>query len=138
MIIRYFIIAVATLLITACASFRRSSDVISDVLISAQGVPYKYMFCDDSGLNYLITFPKDYDSEKKRYPLILYLHSMAERGSDLKILICNEEGQGNGVSKYAIDNKITEFITISPLCPDGIYWSFLTKRLNKLLIRVTN
>lgn len=138
MITRYFFIAITALLITACASFRRSSDVRSGVLISDQGVPYKCVFCDDSGLNYLITFPKDYDSEKKRYPLIVYLHSMAERGLDLKKLINNEEGQGNGLSKYAIDNKLPEFITLSPLCPDGIYWSFLTKRLNKLLIRVTN
>lgn len=137
MFLRWLFTVILSLLLTACASFRKSSNVGSSVLLSDQGVPYKYMFCEDSGLNYLITFPKDYDPEKQ-YPLIVYLHSMVERGTDLHKLIRNEVGQGNGISKYALDGKLPQFITISPLCPDGIYWSLLTKRLNALLSSITN
>ena len=137
MFMRCLLIAITTILVTACASFRKSSNVGSSVLLSDQGVPYKYMFCEDSRLNYLITFPEDYDHEKQ-YPMIVYLHSMAERGNELQKLIRNEAGQGNGLSKYALDNKLPQFITISPLCPDRIYWSFLTKRLNILLGNIIN
>lgn len=132
-----FLLTIITFMVTACASFKKTSDVGNHVLLSEQGVPYKYMFCEDSRLNYLITYPKDYDREKK-YPMILFLHSMAERGNELQKLIRNDKGQGNGIAKYALENKLSQFITISPLCPDGIYWSFLTKRLNKLLVTVTN
>ena len=137
MFFRCLFLAIITLLLTACVSFRKSSNVGSSILLSDRGIPYMYMFCEDSGLNYLITFPKNYDSEKQ-YPMIVYLHSMAERGTDLHKLIRNEEGQGNGLSKYALDDKLPHFFTISPLCPDGIYWSFLTKRLNILLSNITN
>ncbi len=136
MFIRCLLIAVTTILVTACVSFKKSSNVGSSVLFSDQGVPYKYSFCEYSGLNYLITYPTDYETGKK-YPMILYLHSMVERGSELLKLISNEEGQGNGLAKYALENKLPQFITISPLCPDGIYWSFLTKKLNKLLVAIT-
>lgn len=136
--IERFLIVIATLLISACASFKRSHDVGNEIILSDQGVQYMYMYCDNSKLNYVITFPKDYDSDNKKYPLIVYLHSMAERGSDLKKLIYNEDGQGNGLAKYAIENRINEFITISPLCPEGAYWSFLTKKINQLLINVTS
>jgi predicted peptidase len=137
MFLRWLLLVILSLLLTACASFRKSSNVGSSVFLSDRGVPYKYMFCEDSGLNYLITFPKDYDPEKQ-YPLIVYLHSMAERGTDLHKLIRNEVGQGNGISKYSLDGKLPQFITISPLCPDRVYWSFLTKRLNTLLSNITN
>ncbi len=136
MYMKYLLIAIITFSLTACASFKKSSEVGNNVLLSDQGVSYKYMFCENSKLNYLITFPKDYDPEKQ-YPLIVYLHSMAERGNELQKLIRNQEGQGNGLSKYALENKLPQFITISPLCPDGIYWSFLTKRLNILLGTIT-
>ena len=136
MIMRCLLITIMTFMVTACASFKKTSDVGSQILFSEQGVPYKYMFCEDSRLNYLITYPKDYNPEKK-YPMILFLHSMEERGNELQKLIRNDEGQGNGLAKYALENKLTQFVTISPLCPNGIYWSFLTKRLNKLLSTVT-
>lgn len=138
MLERILIIIISTMLISACTSFKRSPDVGNELLLSAQGVPYKYMYCDESKLNYLITFPKDYDPENSTYPLIVYLHSMEERGSDLKKLIYNEEGQGNGLGKYAIENRINKFITISPLCPKGAYWSLLTNKINRLLINVTS
>ena len=134
---RFLIIIISTVLISACTSFKSSTDVGNEVLLSEQGISYKYMYCDKSKLNYLITFPKDYNPENSTYPLIVYLHSMAERGSDLNKLIYNQEGQRNGISKYAIDNRIGKFITISPLCPKGVYWSFLAKKINRLLINVT-
>ncbi|MBI9097915.1 MAG: dienelactone hydrolase family protein [Spirochaetaceae bacterium] len=137
MFLRWLFLAILTLVLTACVSFNKSSYVGSNILISDQGISYMYMFCEDSGLNYVITFPKDYDPTKQ-YPLIVYLHSMAERGTDLEKLIQNEVGQGNGLSKYALDGKLTQFFTISPLCPEGTYWSFLTKRLNILLNNITN
>lgn len=133
---RCILISITSILVTACASFKKSATVRNEVLLSDQGVQYKFMFCEDSGLNYLITFPKDYNPEKQ-YPLIVYLHSMAERGNELQKLISNDEGQGNGLSKYSLDNKLPKFITVSPLCPDRIYWSFLTKRLNILLSNIT-
>jgi len=127
-----------TSLISACASYKKSPDVGNEMYLSDQGIQYMYMYCDKSKLNYLITFPKDYDPDIKKYPLIVYLHSMSERGTDLEKLIYNEDGQGHGIAKYAIENRINEFITISPLCPEGTYWTFLKKRINKLLINISS
>ena len=91
-----------------------------------------------SGLQYLITFPKSYDIEQQNeYPVILFLHSMEERGSDISLLLNNPVGEGNGIAPYALNNKY-EFITISPLCPKNAYWPLISKRLNLLLIDIVN
>jgi predicted peptidase len=68
-------------------------------------------------LNYLLLLPEDYKTKKKeRWPLMLFLHGMGERGSDLaKVRV-------HGPPKVAEKMTNFPFILVSPQCPDGAWW----------------
>jgi predicted peptidase len=68
-------------------------------------------------LNYLLLLPEGYkDNKKERWPLMLFLHGMGERGSDLaKVKV-------HGPPKVAEKMTNFPFILISPQCPDGSWW----------------
>lgn len=90
-----------------------------------------------SGLNYTITFPKEYHATNKQWPLILYLHSMAERGNNIDLVMENTNGQGITVSSEMLKSTNLPFIILSPLCPESAYWPFLNAHLNTLLKEIT-
>ena len=63
-------------------------------------------------LKSLIHYPKDYDSDSiKKWPLILFLHGMAERGENIESI------KIHGIPKITELNKEFPFVTISPQCP---------------------
>ena len=68
-------------------------------------------------INYRIYFPKNYDPEKK-YPLILFLHGVGQRGNDnqsqLKLGICEPFKNPN--------SEIYNCIVIAPQCPSNDKW----------------
>ena len=39
---------------------------------------------DGFGMNYLLTAPTDYDPQKEKLPLIVFLHGVGERGNDIE------------------------------------------------------
>jgi len=69
------------------------------------------------------------------FPLILFLHSQAERGTDINLLV--KEDNKDIISPLALKDEQFPFITISPLCPKNYGWPFLDRRLNLLLKDVT-
>ncbi|MES2731769.1 MAG: prolyl oligopeptidase family serine peptidase [Bacteroidota bacterium] len=70
-----------------------------------------------SKYEYLLYLPKDYSQGKRTYPLVIYLHGGAHRGSDLSKL--KEYGL-----PYLVDQgRDFKFIIASPQCPEGKYWS---------------
>jgi predicted peptidase len=95
-------------------------------------------YSEKSKLNYIITLPKEYESsENSTWPIIIFLHSMVERGVNPQLLINSPSGEGNGIIPYALKNKDFPFITVSPLCPDGAYWPLISSNLNLLLEDIT-
>ena len=68
-------------------------------------------------LDYLFYLPEDYKNDKdKKWPTILFLHGMGERGDDLELV------KIHGVPKI-VDSKIDfQFIAISPQCPIDFVW----------------
>ena len=82
---------------------------------------------NDSFFNYLLYLPKDYD-EKKKYPLVLFLHGAGER-----------EGYGdiNIVKKHGLpklcENKDFQAIIVSPQCKEGRVWTSYSQQLKELL-----
>jgi predicted peptidase len=80
-------------------------------------------------MDYLLFLPKDYDSQStKRWPMILFLHGIAERGSDpWKV-------KRHGPPKVAEQMENYPFIVVSPQCPEGQWWS--TEVLETLLDEV--
>jgi predicted peptidase len=67
---------------------------------------------------YLLFLPDDYDGKSaNRWPLILFLHGIGERGSDpWKV-------KAHGPPKVAEHMTNFPFIVVSPQCPNGQWWS---------------
>lgn len=81
---------------------------------------YKEYKKGDKTLNYRILFPNDFDKEKK-YPLILFLHGMGERGSD------NESQLTHGADFFKDGIKKHPAIVLFPQCPETDYWANLSR-----------
>jgi predicted esterase len=67
--------------------------------------------------NYLLYLPKQYFTEKKDWPLIMFLHGGEGRGNDLKKL------NWYRIPKMLEKNDSLPFIVISPQCPAGEMWT---------------
>jgi predicted peptidase len=74
---------------------------------------------------YLLYVPKDYGKEDKKWPTIVFLHGMGERGDDLNRV------KEHGPPKILEGRDDFEFIVISPQCPRDRYWR--TEDLSKFL-----
>lgn len=127
-----------SVLVLSCASNPETVVIDNKQVDETTGNYWSEQYSATSGLRYVITFPKSYDTEHDtQYPVILFLHSMEERGSDVRVLLQNPAGEGNGIASYALHNPY-EFITVTPLCPPKSYWPLLTKKLHFLLLDIAS
>lgn len=69
-----------------------------------------------SGLNYLEYIPK-VKTNSEKLPLLIFLHGMGERGSDLSKV------KFHGPPSFLDEKDDFPFICISPQCPDTLYWN---------------
>ena len=67
--------------------------------------------------NYLLYLPEDYADSNKEFPLVLFLHGMGERGTDI------EKVKTHGLPKLINEGKEFPFIVVSPQCPDEYFWN---------------
>jgi len=67
--------------------------------------------------NYLLYLPKDYQESNDNFPLVLFLHGMGERGTDI------EKVKTHGLPKLISEGKEFPFIVVSPQCPDEYFWN---------------
>lgn len=87
---------------------------------------------DTVRLRYLLYLPDNYEMlAGTRWPLVLFLHGMGERGNDLNLL-----------KKYGPPRQVEEgerfpFILVSPQCPDNTAWSAKQEDLIALLDEIT-
>jgi len=79
-------------------------------------------------VNYWLYLPKQYSREKK-WPLLVFLHGLGERGSDLSLV------KKHGPFKYMEEHPEFPFILACPQCPLGEWWS--AAPLNLLLNEVS-
>ena len=81
-------------------------------------------------VNYIIRFPKEYESEK-RYPLIIFLHGAGTRGTDVQVLRSNPY--------FIITEEYQEFpfITVAPQCSADT-WFDLFETLQELTRFIAN
>ncbi len=69
------------------------------------------------GLKFLLYLPADYTAKnKKRWPLLLYLHGAGERGDDLALVA------KHGPPKLIAQGREFPFIIVSPQCPPDQTW----------------
>jgi predicted peptidase len=67
--------------------------------------------------DYLLYLPKRYSATKAAYPLVIYLHGGAQKGSDLNKL------KTYGLPHLVDQGREFDFIIASPQCPEGKFWS---------------
>src|SRR5210317_514418 len=69
-------------------------------------------------LDFLLSLPNGYESEeKKKWPLVVFLHGAGERGTELnKVAI-------HGPPMKAAAGEKFPFILASPQCPGGEWWT---------------
>lgn len=71
----------------------------------------------NSGIKYYLYLPENYNADKK-WPLVIFLHGMGERGDCLKKL----EMHGPPTHTVAEGGSLP-FILVSPLCPIRAWWA---------------
>jgi predicted peptidase len=110
-----FILVMGTLLgLNSCVKFNPKAATIS----GQQDKSYNRVVSKTYEGQYLIYLPKDYDAKSSlRWPLILFLHGLGERGTNLELV------KKHGPPKILESKKDFPFIVVSPQCPDGKWWS---------------
>jgi predicted peptidase len=130
------ICVVFMIIIHGCISFKKIPNMPAGKQTDSTTGNYWYAeYSKKSRLNYIATFPKQYEENNGTFPLIFFLHSQAERGTDISLLVKRENL--DCLAPLALKDKQFPFITISPLCPENIGWPFIDRRLNLLLKDVT-
>lgn len=89
---------------------------------------FKAVITEEITLNYLLELPENYEEKNdKKFPLLLFLHGMGERGNDLSMLY------SNGIPKLITEGTKLPFITVMPQCPETSFWTEESKSLKMLL-----
>lgn len=81
-------------------------------------------------LKYLLHLPPDY-VETTRWPLIIFLHGMGERGDDLELV--KKHGVAKLLDLPEPPAELNSFIVASPQCPANSFWPLETAALDALL-----
>jgi predicted peptidase len=68
-------------------------------------------------LEYLLHLPTDYQNSDQKWPLVLFLHGMGERGTDLELL------KLHGIPKVIAQGTDFPFIVLSSQCPEDTIWA---------------
>jgi len=78
----------------------------------------------EAGLSYLVTTPGDAAGPvpPAGWPVVVFLHSLEERGEVLERLVDHPEGQGRGLAAFALEHPEWPVVTVSPLCPARTFW----------------
>jgi len=78
----------------------------------------------EADLSYLVTTPGDEAGPMPAagWPVIVFLHSLEERGEVLERLFQHPEGQGRGLAAFALEHPEWPVVTVSPLCPARTFW----------------
>ena len=66
---------------------------------------------------YLLFLPKDYGSDNRKWPVMMFLHGSGERGDDLNLV------KVHGPPKLVEQRPDFPFIVVSPQCPKDRSWN---------------
>lgn len=69
-----------------------------------------------SSLSYWLSLPKEYGTDNREWPVMLFLHGAGERGEDLKVV------KVHGPPKLIDQGVDLPFIVVSPQCPKNHWW----------------
>jgi predicted peptidase len=83
----------------------------------------------EANIGYKLFVPNNYDPSR-RWPIILFLHGIKKRGSDLSLL------DNYGLLKTAESTSDFEFIVVAPQCPAYSFWPSMRHEVLALLNQV--
>lgn len=87
-------------------------------------------------MEYSLHIPDEYGKEpEKKWPVLLYLHGIEERGLDMDKV--NMNGLPKLIAEYGKQEKEFPFITISPQCPSSKTWSDVPDQLINIIDTVS-
>ncbi len=119
-----FLAAVGVLILSAGVAFTQ------ETMPRQTAHSFKQQIQKSVAANYLLYLPEGYDAQgSQRWPLMLFLHGMGERGSNL------QKVKVHGPPKLIAHGTNFPFLVVSPQCPLGTWWS--TDVLEALLDEVT-
>lgn len=78
-------------------------------------------------LQYLLYTPQDDQNSEKKLPLVLFLHGIGERGTDLELV------KLFGIPKEIEEGMEYPFLVVSPQCPEDTIWAYELDALHALL-----
>lgn len=79
-------------------------------------------------LPYLLYLPRDYHTDPdRRWPLVMFLHGMGERGTDAADLT------RHGLAKHVVNGDDYPFVMVAPQCPLETWWDMHYSALMALL-----
>lgn len=81
-------------------------------------------------LSYYLYLPKGYSRSDKKWPLILFLHGLGDRGDNQNELV---KVKTTGLPKYLEENSEFPAIVLSPQCPKTHYWPQLLDKIENLI-----
>lgn len=121
---------------SSCAQLRPAADADGPRRFDS-GATAQLEHSTSSELSYVVTMPADRAlTRPDLMPMVVFLHSIEERGRRLDLLFDNPEGQGIGLAGFAVEDGDFPFVTLSPLCPARSYWFLLHRRLDLLIAEV--
>ena len=95
---------------------------VSQTIVLCQEFSKELFVSDKDSLPYRLLLPKNFDNDKK-YPLIIFLHGVGERGND------NELQLVHGKDLFINMNKNNTFpsIVVFPQCSKNSYWANVSR-----------
>ncbi len=121
------------LLLFLTAMFTGCGDKMEQLpsLPGEHAVQFQAQITKTVALKYHLFLPDDYGADAdQKWPLLLSLHGIGERGEDL------ERVKIHGFRKIVAPRPGFPFIMVSPLCPDGTRWTNHLEALDTLLSEV--
>jgi len=89
-----------------------------------------------ASVNYLLFLPREYGQDpEKRWPLMVFLHGIAKRGTSLEDL---ELLKKDGPPMIVEEQLDFPFIVLSPQCPPDSYWEPQLEKMERLLDEVAS
>ena len=75
---------------------------------------HEHHFTQMPGYHYIIFSPEDPYASEKKWPLIVFLHGVGERGNDLNVVT------GQGLPRLLKQRHTFPFVTVAPQLPERV------------------
>lgn len=86
----------------------------------------------EKSFKYLVSTPENFDREKERLPLIVFLHGAGERGDDVDLV------KVHGVPRFFDKESPVRAVTLSPQCKNDMVWNSQVYAVKRLIDKVAD